>query len=162
MSSEQDQARLIAERIARQLAQSGGGEGAASSGPRAARDGDEDVGGELATLRAGLAELQQRLAHLESHIKEDESDGASGATGQGESRRERSVEQSQSHDAPPTRSPWLSGMYVPATHPSDERFGVAEAAVSELVDFFEKEKTCSMEPGNKPCDHCAMCSSRGF
>jgi hypothetical protein len=31
-----------------------------------------------------------------------------------------------------------------------------------LVDFFEKEKTCSVEPGSKPCDHCAMCSARGF
>jgi hypothetical protein len=31
-----------------------------------------------------------------------------------------------------------------------------------LVDFFEKEKTCSVEPGGKPCDHCAMCSARGF
>jgi hypothetical protein len=34
--------------------------------------------------------------------------------------------------------------------------------VSELVDFFHNEKTCSVEPGGKPCDHCAMCSSRGF
>jgi hypothetical protein len=58
-------------------------------------------------------------------------------------------------------------MYVPATnaaaaHPSQERFGVEEAAVSELVDYFEREKTCNLEPGGKPCDHCAMCSSRGF
>jgi hypothetical protein len=46
--------------------------------------------------------------------------------------------------------------------PSLDRFGVEEATVSELVDFFQNEKTCSMEPGGKPCDHCAMCSSRGF
>jgi hypothetical protein len=39
---------------------------------------------------------------------------------------------------------------------------VEEATVSELVDFFQNEKQCSMEPGGKPCDHCAMCSSRGF
>ncbi|HEX8920124.1 MAG TPA: hypothetical protein VF766_01520, partial [Pyrinomonadaceae bacterium] len=72
--------------------------------------------------------------------------------------------QSSPFSAPPTavRSPWLSGMYVPATHPSQERFGVEEAAVSELVDYFEREKTCNLEPGGKPCDHCAMCSSRGF
>ena len=50
-------------------------------------------------------------------------------------------------------SPW---------HPSLDRFGVEEATVSELVDFFQTEKQCSMEPGGKPCDHCAMCSSRGF
>ena len=55
--------------------------------------------------------------------------------------------------APRVHSPW---------HPSLERFGVEEATVSELVDFFQNEKTCTMEPGGKPCDHCAMCSSRGF
>jgi hypothetical protein len=63
---------------------------------------------------------------------------------------------------PPTHSPWLSGVYIPATHASQERFGVEEATVSELVEFFENEKKCSMEPGEKPCDHCDMCSSRGF
>jgi|SRR5215213_2321300 len=53
-------------------------------------------------------------------------------------------------------------MHSPWSHPSMERFGVEEATVSELVDFFQSEKACSMEPGGKPCDHCAMCSSRGF
>ena len=48
------------------------------------------------------------------------------------------------------------------SHPSQERFDVAEAAVSELVEFFENEKQCSVDPSGKPCDHCAMCSSRGF
>lgn len=57
---------------------------------------------------------------------------------------------------PRVQSPWL------ASHPSMERFGVEEATVSELVDFFQNEKACSLEPGGKPCDHCAMCSSRGF
>ena len=55
---------------------------------------------------------------------------------------------------PRVHSPW--------SHPSMERFGVEEATVSELVDYFQGEKQCSMEPGGKPCDHCAMCSSRGF
>jgi len=62
--------------------------------------------------------------------------------------------------APRVHSPWLAG--VNADHPSLERFGVEEATVSELVDYFQNEKTCSVEPGGKPCDHCAMCSSRGF
>jgi CRISPR/Cas system-associated protein Cas10 (large subunit of type III CRISPR-Cas system) len=57
---------------------------------------------------------------------------------------------------PRVQSPWL------ASHPSADRFGVEEATVSELVDFFQNEKACSLEPGGKPCDHCAMCSSRGF
>lgn len=47
-------------------------------------------------------------------------------------------------------------------HPSQERFGIEEATVAELVEFFEKEKQCSVDPSGKPCDHCAMCSSRGF
>ena len=55
---------------------------------------------------------------------------------------------------PRVHSPW--------SHPSLDRFDVEEATVSELVDFFQNEKQCSMEPGGKPCDHCAMCSSRGF
>jgi hypothetical protein len=49
-----------------------------------------------------------------------------------------------------------------ADHPSQERFGIDEAAVSELVEFFENEKMCTVDPSGKPCDHCAMCSSRGF
>jgi hypothetical protein len=73
------------------------------------------------------------------------------------------------------QSPWLapfSSMQTGATaspirnqpvdHPSQERFGVEEAAVSELVEFFENEKQCTVDPSGKPCDHCAMCSSRGF
>ncbi|HVQ36764.1 MAG TPA: hypothetical protein VMS31_04500, partial [Pyrinomonadaceae bacterium] len=65
-------------------------------------------------------------------------------------------------EVPTTHSPWLAGINASYSHPSQEKFGVEEAVVSELVDFFEKEKICSVEPGAKPCDHCAMCSSRGF
>ena len=78
---------------------------------------------------------------------------------------------------PVTQSPWLGrlpsmlGGASPqpqiahpqaAEHPSEDRFGVEEAAVTELVEFFENEKKCSVDPSGKPCDHCAMCSSRGF
>ncbi len=51
---------------------------------------------------------------------------------------------------------------ITSSHPSQERFNINEAIVDELVEFFEKEKACSFEPDGKPCDHCAMCSSRGF
>lgn len=51
---------------------------------------------------------------------------------------------------------------VNVSHPSMERFNINEAIVDELVEFFQKEKACSFEPNGKPCDHCAMCSSRGF
>lgn len=48
-------------------------------------------------------------------------------------------------------------------HPSAEKFGVTEAsAISELVDFFENDKKCTLDPSGKPCDQCSMCSSRGF
>ena len=113
----------MAERIARRV-------GAAPATPRAT-----DIGSELASLRATLSDMQDRLIQIESKI-------------------------GSSAPAPRIQSPWLSG--VNASHPSAERFGVEEATVSELVDFFQNEKACSLEPGGKPCDHCAMCSSRGF
>lgn len=93
-----------------------------------------DIASELAAMRATLDELQSKLVQIESKVSPD--------------------------TAPRVHSPWLAG--VNASHPSLERFGVEEATVSELVDFFQNEKTCSVEPGGKPCDHCAMCSSRGF
>jgi CRISPR/Cas system-associated protein Cas10 (large subunit of type III CRISPR-Cas system) len=95
-----------------------------------------DIGSELAAMRATLNELQNRLIQIESKVS------SSGPT------------------TPRVQSPWLAG--VNASHASMERFGVEEATVSELVDFFQNEKACSLEPGGKPCDHCAMCSSRGF
>ena len=59
------------------------------------------------------------------------------------------------------------GAYSPfqsyKNHPSGEQFKVGEASdISELVDFFETEKKCTLDPSDKPCDHCSMCSSRGF
>lgn len=47
-------------------------------------------------------------------------------------------------------------------HPSAEKFDVAEAIVDEIFAGIQKEKACTFEPNGKPCDHCAMCSSRGF
>jgi len=108
----EDQARLMAERIARRVA----GNPAPST--------SNDISSELAAMRASLNELQNRLVQIEAKVS-----------------------------APRVHSPW---------HPSLERFGVEEATVSQLVDYFQTEKECSMEPGGKPCDHCAMCSSRGF
>jgi hypothetical protein len=116
-----DQARLMAERIARRV-------GAVSTPA-----GNTDVTTELAAIRGTLNEIQNRLTQIESTVRSE---------------------------GPRLHSPWLAG--VNASHPSQERFGVEEATVSELVDFFQNEKNCSLEPGGKPCDHCPMCSSRGF
>ncbi|HET8783724.1 MAG TPA: hypothetical protein VFM63_15030 [Pyrinomonadaceae bacterium] len=109
-----DQAKLVAERVARRMS-----------------GGSADLGTELAAIRVTLNDLQNRLVQIESKVT-----------------------------SPKLHSPWLAG--VNASHPSQERFGVEEATISELVDFFQNEKTCTLEPGGKPCDHCSMCSSRGF
>jgi hypothetical protein len=50
---------------------------------------------------------------------------------------------------------------VSASHPSQDKFSVAEAIVDSLFDHHSKEKACTLEP-SKPCDHCSMCNSRGF
>lgn len=47
-------------------------------------------------------------------------------------------------------------------HPSQERFIIAEAIADEVFARLTEEKACTFEPNDKPCDHCAMCSSRGF
>ncbi|MFN2454186.1 MAG: hypothetical protein ABR577_08195 [Pyrinomonadaceae bacterium] len=157
-NSEQDQIRSMAGRIARRVA-------------RHAAEGTSDEmesSDEVASLRASLREMQQRLSHIEARITHDESAGTYKSEDASFQQRkiappENKATQASVSQTPVTRSPWLSGVYVPAAHPSAERFGVDEAAaVSELVDFFEGAKICELEPGGKPCDHCAMCSSRGF
>ncbi len=127
-----DQARLMAERIAKRVSSQG------STAPTSSAA--SDIGAELAAMRSSLTEIQNRLVQIESKVR-------SGNAGY-----------SATVAAPQMHSPWLAGV----NHPSQERFGVEEATVAELVDYFQGEKTCSMEPGGKPCDHCAMCSSRGF
>jgi hypothetical protein len=139
--SELDQARLIAERIARRVSDT-------PASNRPLQNGTPDISAELAAMRATLGQLHERLIQIESKVK-----SSSPATGYSADTQSR---------VPPTHSPWLAGVNATVMHPSQERFGVEEATVSELVDFFQNEKTCSVEPGGKPCDHCAMCSSRGF
>jgi len=149
-SSEQDRVRELAERVARRLADSA--QGGSSSSP--------SEGGEMDALRESLSEIQRRLARIESRMTNG------GAREQPTAQRREGASASQQpapQHATPTRSMWLSGTYVPATsHPSQEQFTGIGEAVSELVEFFEREKTCTVEPGGKPCDHCGMCSSRGF
>lgn len=49
-----------------------------------------------------------------------------------------------------------------STHPSQDRFAIAEAIADEIFAGVNKEKACTFEPNGKPCDHCSMCSARGF
>ena len=47
-------------------------------------------------------------------------------------------------------------------HPSQERFEIAEAMADAIFAGVTREKACTFEPNGKPCDHCSMCSARGF
>ncbi|PYS60288.1 MAG: hypothetical protein DMF74_19055 [Acidobacteria bacterium] len=210
MSTDRDQARLIADRIVRRVNEgstrviSNSGEDQRpktkdQSSSTAATNG-APVSEELSAIRAGLHDLENKLDRIESKLVHAPpametprarvidflSSGppapASPSVGtppQSSSSRTFSptVSSEQRDFVPPTQSPWLapmSNMYGQASrateesnpqsvsHPSQERFGVDEAAVSELVEFFENEKKCSVDPSGKPCDHCAMCSGRGF
>lgn len=154
MSAEQDRARALAEKIARRVSQSAGG--------NASRAADASSVDELASMRRSLDELKRKLATIEEQLSQEKEDSHALDTYE---RDEESASQPERRDArapSSAHSPWLSGVYVPATHPSQEKFGVEEAAVSELVDYFEKEKVCELEPGGKPCTHCDMCNTRGF
>jgi hypothetical protein len=152
MNTESDQARAIAERIARRVAS---GNASASH----AANGKAEATAEIARVRANISELQQRLAQLESRQPHDLQTSNESA-GNASPFSNQSLAPAPS--TPFTHSPWLAGVNATAAHAAEERFGVEEATINELVDFFQSEKMCSLDPSGKPCDHCAMCSSRGF
>jgi len=176
VSTDQDQARLIAERVARRI--SGGRSGPSTeSSARVSRNNGAPVSEELTAIRSGLHDLERKLDSVESKIVQ-------GAANTPNPSRARVIDfvssappltvtpsitsapppasPTRTEFVPATHSPWVRDFGAAPAHASQERFGVEEAAVSELVEFFESEKKCSVEPGGKPCDHCAMCSSRGF
>jgi hypothetical protein len=163
-SKEQDPVRTLAERIASRLTKGDAPESSASAAGR--RDASANVGDELAALRASVSEIGQRLTQIESHVVTGNKAPRAAARHEETQARPPSQIPPPRHEhaaSPANGNPtrWLSGTYVPAVHPSEERFGIDEA-VSELVEFFEREKVCNVEPGGKPCDHCGMCSARGF
>ena len=47
-------------------------------------------------------------------------------------------------------------------HVSQEKFSSLEELADEITAGMQDEKACPYEPTGKPCDHCAMCNSRGF
>jgi hypothetical protein len=157
MSTEIDHAREIAERVARRVAGKPRTTDTRSQTTRSPQPRPE-LTSELAAVRAGLSELQRKIAQLEAKVTSDAAEPPSSFN----STNTPSDFSNSPRAVPSTHSPWLAGVNASLSHPSMEKFGVEEAVVSELVDYFEKEKTCSVEPGGKPCDHCAMCSSRGF
>jgi len=53
--------------------------------------------------------------------------------------------------------------YTPkSNHFSQEKFTHLEDIADEIINNLQNEKACPYEPTGKPCDHCAMCNSRGF
>jgi hypothetical protein len=185
MSTDQDQAKLIAERVARRVAGTRSGASGQGSAPAPTKNG-APVREELSAIREGLHDLESKLDRIESKIVQS-------ANQPGESTRARLIDfvssgpplsvtpsitqtpsisqtsqvsprtsEAPSQFVPATQSPWVRDFNIAPDHPSQERFGVEEATVAELVEFFENDKKCSVEPGGKPCDHCSMCSSRGF
>ena len=89
---------------------------------------------DFSAVQATLEKINQRLDKIESQISSPPSDNI------------------------PSSAFRLS----PYVHPSQEKFAIDEAVAGEILEHFEKEKACAFEPNGKPCDHCAMCSSRGF
>ncbi len=49
-----------------------------------------------------------------------------------------------------------------SNHSSQEKFANLEELADEIINGLANEKACPYEPTGKPCDHCAMCNSRGF
>ena len=203
MSTDRDQVKSIAERVAQRVTEGSGSVPISRTSPTLVTNG-APVSEELSAIRAGLHDLENKLDRIESALSHAPTQPVEpprarmidflsprspvaappsiGAPPQsGSSRPENSEPRGF---APATQSPWLASMsnvyHRPShrdeetnpqsairnpqliSHPSQERFGVEEAAVSELVEFFENEKKCSVDPSGKPCDHCAMCSGRGF
>ena len=167
MSSDSDQARAIAERVARRLAGDKPRQPAsnfiAEPEPKAAPD----------PPRARMIDFISSGPPLRSVPSVSQPSPVT----KGSESVQNSPQTEFFQFVPVTQSPWLGRLpsmlggtnpqsaitnAQPAEHSSQERFGVEEATVAELVEFFENEKQCSMDPSGKPCDHCAMCSSRGF
>ncbi|MDX6386099.1 MAG: hypothetical protein QOK48_3672 [Blastocatellia bacterium] len=187
MSSNQEQARLIAERVARRVAEARtvAPDEVSEARPsgRARQPNSAPVSEEISAIREGLHDLESKLDRIESKIVQSPSQSAepirarlidfvsSGpplpvtpSITRTPETKESSANSSNRAASfiPATHSPWARDFKPAAAHPSQERFGIEEATVAELVEFFESEKKCAIEPGGKPCDHCSMCSSRGF
>lgn len=95
---------------------------------------------DASALRSTLEDFNRRLVQIERQLEK----GNTGVNVQG------------------SYSPWPN-QTVTKNHPSMDKFEIDEATtISELVDFLEGEKKCTLDPSGKPCDHCSMCSSRGF
>lgn len=60
----------------------------------------------------------------------------------------------------PVPSPVTLLHHPELSHPSQERFLFSPDQLGEILEFLSP-KACVMEP-HKACDHCDICSTRGF
>ena len=88
--------------------------------------------GDFASLRSTLDKINERLDRIESQISSQNT------------------------------IPQSAFQISKSSHPSQQKFDISEMVASEMLEHLETEKACPYEPTGKPCDHCAMCSSRGF
>ena len=171
MSANEDRARLIAERVARRV----GASDDSTSNVRKLEDGfDGRESGRENVYRQPSETPRARVIDFISSgppIRSTPSIAQSPAPLENTSEKVSPNPSSEYFQfVPVAQSPWLGRLPAmlanenphSVDHPSQQRFGVEEATVAELVEFFENEKKCSMDPSGKPCGHCAMCSSRGF
>ncbi len=96
----------------------------------------ESENSDFAFLRSSIEKINVRLTNIEAKLNNPNSNGFV-------------------HPSPYVLHP-------SKPHPSQEKFQVAEAVAPEMSQNFETEKACIFELNGKPCDHCSMCSSRGF
>ncbi|MGI8469482.1 MAG: hypothetical protein ACR2N3_13615 [Pyrinomonadaceae bacterium] len=93
---------------------------------------ENEKGSDENSLRSSLEKINERLNKIESQI---------------------SVQNLNSQSA----------FHTPQSfHPSKEKFTNLAELADEIINNLQNEKACPYEPAGKPCDHCAMCSSRGF
>ncbi|SRR5215204_1501540 len=92
----------------------------------------ENAQGNDEALRVSLEKINQRLDRIESQIASQNSN-------------------------PQSRIPNPKSIHV-----SQEKFKSLEELADEIIADMQNEKACPYEPTGKPCDHCAMCNSRGF
>lgn len=93
---------------------------------------NEEKPDDYAALRANLEKISERLTNIEEKL-----------------------EISSSH-------PSSFILHPSQSHPSQEKFQNLEELADKIINSFQNEKACPYEPTGKPCDHCAMCNSRGF
>jgi hypothetical protein len=174
VSSNQDQARLIAERVARRLSREPKASDRGPAQPNASEGSPENRRARIVNFVSSSAptRTQSSIGSAKGARPEDPSESFEPLSEATETFFHPQVAQSPwlapfsrnlKESSPQVSNPpsSIDNRQLPS-HPSEQRFGVDEATVSELVEFFEAEKQCSVDPSGKPCDHCAMCSSRGF